>query len=274
MTNIQVQQVLINCGLLDPPADGSWGAQSHAALVDFQKLAGLSPTGKLDNSTLKTLSAPSFSINLNGNDLASRIVRYARSKGYFVSAGPRRYNIVYLEGADKDGTPNADEFNVWNDRRLLIEIPDGTPKIVGNYLATTEPGSTYTYNPMNPGGAFRIAFGQYRAWTFGRHGRTQYPALVQCGEISGYRDKNQDGARTGDLFVTGDNFGVNQHHGWDMQVIDNASAGCLVGQSIEGHEEFLDKLRSDRRYQVNSNYVWYTTIIPADKLAQCLEKLD
>ena len=186
---------------------------------------------------------------------------------FFISRGEKAYNILYLEGANKDGTPNADEFNVWNDRRLLIEIPDDTPKIVGNWLATTEPGSTYTYNPMNPGGAFRIKFGQYKAWRFGRHGRTQYPALVQCGTISGYRDKNKDGARTGDVLVTGDDFGVNQHHGWGLEFGDAASAGCLVAQAIEDHEDFMELLRGDRRYRVNSNYIFYTTILAADVLS-------
>jgi hypothetical protein len=89
---------------------------------------------------------------------------------------------------------------------------------------------------------------------------------VQCGQISGYRDKNQDGKRTGDPFVTGNDFGVNQHHGYNMQLIDAASAGCLVGQSIEGHQEFMQILRGDRRYQVNPHYVFYTTIIPGDRL--------
>ncbi len=266
MTNIEMQQVLINHGLLDPPADGLWGAQSQAALEDFQSLHKLPVTGQLDEATYSLLKeAPVSQINL-GADIASKIISFMLKQNYFISRGPYRYNVVYLEGANADGTLNNDTFNEWNDVRLVIEIPEDTPKIVGNWLATTEPGATYTFNPMNPGGAFRIAFGQYRAWTFGLHGRTQYPALVQCGEISGYRDKNKDGKRTADSLVTGNNFGVNQHHGWDMQVIDNASAGCLVGKSIEGHQDFMEILRGDRRYQVNSNYVFYTTIIPADQL--------
>ena len=51
-----------------------------------------------------------------------------------------------------------------------------------------------------------------------------------------------------------------------MQVIDNASAGCLVGKSIKDHQDFMEILRGDRRYQVNPNYIFYTTIIPADQL--------
>jgi peptidoglycan hydrolase-like protein with peptidoglycan-binding domain len=266
MTNIEMQQALINHGLLDPPADGLWGAQSRAALEDFQSLHQLPPSGQPDDATCQLLKeAPVSKINLR-NDLASLIVSFMLKQNYFIARGLNRYNIVYIEGADQNGTPNSDTFNEWNDRRIAIEISGDTPKIVGNWLATTEPGATYTYNPMNPDGAFRIAFGQYRAWTFGRHGQTQYPALVQCGTISGYRDKNMDGNRTGDLLVTGDDYGVNQHHGWELQLVNEASAGCLVGQSIEGHEEFMEILRGDRRYQVNPNYVFYTTIIPADQL--------
>jgi hypothetical protein len=118
---------------------------------------------------------------------------------------------------------------------------------------------------MNLEGAFRIAFGQYRAWTFGSHGRTQYPALVQCSQVEGYRDRNKDGKRTGDKVVTGV-FGINQHHGHNVKFINAESAGCLVGQSIEGHQDFMKKLRGDRRYLANNSYVWHTAIIPADKL--------
>jgi hypothetical protein len=266
MLNKNLQQMLIDQGLLDPPADGQWGPQSRAALALFQELKGLVPTGEPDEKTRLILSTtPPKEVKL-GADLAGRVIREMRSRGYWISCGPARYNIVYLEGCDRDGRLNNDAFNEWNDRRLVIEIPNDTPKIVGNWLATTEPGRTYTDNPLNPDGAFRIAFGQYRAWQFGRHGRTQYPALVQVSTVFGHRDGNRDGRRTGDLLVSGDGFGINQHHGWDMEFVNEASAGCLVGQSIEGHEEFMAILRSDRRYKLNPRYTFYTTILAADEL--------
>jgi hypothetical protein len=266
MSNKDVQEKLIKQRLLDPPADGVWGTQSVAALRDFQQSRGLAATGELTGATLSLLNvAPEPTLNL-GADLASRIVREMLRCGYWVSAGAQRYNIVYLEGADQNGKPNADGFNEWNDRRIVIEIVECVPRIIGNWLATTEPGSTYTYAPMNSEGAFRIAFGQYKAWKFGLHGRTQYPALVQCGEIAGHRDKNKDGKRTGDPMVRGADFGVNQHHGWDMQFVGPASAGCLVGQSIEGHHDFMNLLKRDRRYCANNRYTFYTTILPGDKL--------
>ncbi|HEY9711323.1 MAG TPA: peptidoglycan-binding domain-containing protein [Oculatellaceae cyanobacterium] len=266
MNNKLAQEFLINWGLLAPPADGAWGPQSQAALEDFQRYIGLKP-GKLDAATFELLQRTKLPELLITIDLASKIIRYMLEQSYFISRGPKRYNIVYLEGCDQHGTPNADKLDQWTDRRLLIEIGDyKTPKIIGNWLATTEPGAHYTYNPMNLKGAFRIAFGQYRAWKFGRHGRTQYPALVQVGRIAGYRDLNKDGLRTGDLLVVGEELEINQHHGWGTPTISFGSAGCLVGQSIEGHQDFMNLLRGDRRYKVNTQYVWHTTIIDAGKL--------
>jgi len=48
--------------------------------------------------------------------------------------------------------------------------------------------------------------------------------------------------------------------------VGRASAGCLVGQSVSGHQEFMAYLKSDRRYKINNAYRFCTTIIPGDKL--------
>ncbi|MFN8642654.1 MAG: hypothetical protein U0802_13755 [Candidatus Binatia bacterium] len=53
---------------------------------------------------------------------------------------------------------------------------------------------------MDPEGAARIAFGQYKAWTVGLHHPGQpgeHEALVQVGTIA-YRDLSQDFSRNGD----------------------------------------------------------------------------
>lgn len=266
MTNRVLQQALIDQGLLSPPADGYWGPQSRAALSAFQELNGLPITGEVSPETSTAL------VNVGpvqiqcGQDLAGRIVRAMLKAGHWIACGPDAFNIVYVEGIDADGALNSDAFDQWNDRRILIEVVRGIPRIVGNWLATTEPGATYTHEPMNPGGAFRVSFGQYRAWQFGLHGRTQYPSLVQCGPVTGFRDRNKDGLRTGDPSVTGSDFGINQHHGWNLEVIGPASAGCLVGQSIEGHHAFMARLRTDRRYRTSNSYVFHTSILPGEAL--------
>lgn len=201
------------------------------------------------------------------NSFASSIIRWMLAKKYQVFTGPRRYNIVYVEGCNGDGTVNADRPNEFNDRRLVIEIID-KPGILGNWEATTEPGDYYTQHPMNARGAARIAFGQYEAWQVGFHGkRDAHEALVQVLPIGVYRDYNKDYRRTGDFLERG-LFGVNQHWGYDLPVtkVFNASAGCLVGRTREGHKQFMRLLKQDTRFVENRNYKFWTTIIPGDEL--------
>ncbi|MBD2182029.1 peptidoglycan-binding protein [Planktothrix sp. FACHB-1355] len=267
----EVQINLFRFGLLDPPVDGKFGFFSTQALKYLQSILKIQESG-LGPQTSKALLEVKEAIPLNlSNDLASRIIKYMRSKAYFVAVGEKRYNIVYLEGASADGKPNRDSFNEWNDRRIVIEIATGTPKIVGNWLATTEPGNWSTQHPPNANGVARIAFGQYQAWQVGTHygsGRDPHEALVQCGTVKVYRDRNKDGIRTGDAIDIGSNFFINQHWGFDMSKVEGASAGCLVGQSRQEHREFMRLIKQDVRYQLNNKYVLFTTIIPGDDLAK------
>lgn len=200
-------------------------------------------------------------------DFSSKIIKYMRLQNYFIAEGKNKFNIVYVEGANENGTPNADSFNKWNDRRLILEVLDGKPSIIGNWLATTEPGSHYTFSPMNANGAARIAFGQYQCWQIGTHGNSEpHEALVQtAGAVKVHRDLNKDGFRTGDKIQEGW-FGINQHYGYDMPEIGRASAGCLVGQSRQGHREFMALIKKDVRYLADKSYPFMTTIIPGDKL--------
>lgn len=265
----EVQKQLIDLGLLDPPADGKFGRFSTQALKDFQSLMKIEEAG-LGKSTIQALMEVKEVIPLQlSNSLASRIIKYMQNKNYFVARGKQRYNIVYIEGANADGVPNADKFNEWNDRRVVIEIATGTPQIVGNWLATTEPGYHYTVVELkNPQGAARIAFGQYQSWQVGTHGNSEpHEALVQTGVVKVHRDRNKDGFRTGDPEYTGD-FEINQHWGYDNKFVDKASAGCLVGQSRQGHREFMQIIKQDRRYQLNNKYTFMSTIIAGDDLVK------
>ena len=266
----QIQTLLIMLQLLDPPADGKFGPISVAAFKEFQTLTkcnepeylGPVTAEKLIETKLKDLPTPELKL---GNDLASRIVKHMKDKGYQISQGIRHYNIVYVEGMDADGSINEDSPNYFNDRRMVIQILDGIPAIIGNWEATTEPGYHYTENPMNPSGAARIKFGQYKAWRVGIHyggGAEPHEALVQDGPITLHRDFNQDYQRLGDKTETG-LFDINQHWGFDLPYNDiyYASAGCLVGRLREGHREFMRLIKQDRRYQLNKDYLFYTTVI-------------
>jgi hypothetical protein len=197
-----------------------------------------------------------------------RIIAYMEKEKYKIFRKPGEKNIVYIEGCDTDGEPNPDEPNKFNDVRLVFGFQGLTPAIDGVWEATTEPGYYYTGNPMNPLGTARIAFGQYRSWQVGVHGNSEpHEALVQVDSIRVYRDYNQDMIRTGDAIDEGC-FGINQHCGYDYPYTDiyNASAGCLVGRTRRGHQEFMRLIKSDPRYLDNQSFVFTTTILNGMKI--------
>ncbi|MBW4577827.1 MAG: peptidoglycan-binding protein [Aphanothece sp. CMT-3BRIN-NPC111] len=273
-----VQEILVWLKFLDPPADGQFGPISTEALIEFQDIMGdlAAERGFLGPQTAKKLietspiEVPQPDLNLTNNDLEARIIKYMLAKSYRISTGSQKYNIVYVEGLDADGTVNPDKPNQFNDRRMVIEIPNKVPELKGNWEGTTEPGTHYTINPMNSLGAARIAFGQYKAWRVGTHyggGAEPHEALVQVSPIAVYRDKNKDFIRTGDKLYTGEFF-INQHYGFDYprNNISYAGAGCLVGRTRAGHREFMRLIKQDKRYQLNTNYRFLTTVIPGDEL--------
>lgn len=164
----------------------------------------------------------------------AKAIAYMKAKGYKV----RALNIIYFEGVNTDlKTLNDDKLNRFNDVRTIISDKG---EVLMASLATTEPGDYYTYNRMNPKGAFRIAFGQYlECWQLGMHFKQL--ALVQCGTIKGFRDNNEDGSRAGDILYAGDDMGVNQHTTANSPTdqapseVGRWSAGCLVGAYASTH---------------------------------------
>lgn len=270
----EVQKQLIQAGILDPPADGDFGQLSLLAWRKFANL--MSP--KFDVS--KPLDARAAQALLDADvetllplqldmTLASSIIRFMLAKKHYVARPTGYLNIVYVEGMNEDGSFNNDEFNKFNDCRMLITLQDGIPKIIGSWIGTTEPGK----RSSNPGGAARIAFGQYKSWRVGTHGvtlspRVRHEALVQADKIKIHRDSNMDGTRTGDPVFEGNAFGINQHWGFDgdKNDIKGISTGCLVGLTKAGHRQFMQLLKSDPRYEVSHGYKFMTTVIAGDEL--------
>ncbi|MEG3843519.1 hypothetical protein [Microcoleus sp. herbarium14] len=201
--------------------------------------------------------------------LIKKIISYMEAENYEIFRKSGEKNIIYIEGADKNGTINSDKSNHFNDLRLVFAFNHRDDAVIeGAWEGTTEPGYWYTDNPMNPDGAARIAFGQYRSWQIGIHGYSDpHEALVQVGPVKVHRDYNRDMVRTGDAIDEG-YFGINQHWGHDHPVDDihTASAGCLVGRTRSGHRTFMELVRSDRRYVSRSDFIFTTAIIPGNKL--------
>lgn len=269
---------MVGLGCLDPPVDGKFGPISRLALGFFAEKVSVDFDGevidkKLAQALLESKVDELFPLNL-GNNLGSRIIKYMQQRNYWFARMTDFRTIVYLEGADEDGEPNADEFDKFNDRRIVFIIENGEPKILLNVLATTEPGRYYTLHPDSPtGAAARIAFGQYKAWCVGTHKRGKpgaHEALVQTEIVPVHRDTNKDGKRTNDRIDTSMLFGINQHsgHNQGLSTIGLASAGCLVARTDADHRSFMRICKEDPRFDASSGYRFMTTIIAGDDLKE------
>jgi len=273
----EVQERLGVLGLLDPPADGEFGPASLWAIAQFMRKAGTPGKVQLDQEASRLLlsrQAESLFPLAATDTFAGRIAGAIMKAGYWLSRHPDCVNVVYIEGADPDGSPNDDAPNAFNDMRLVLRVNRaGNPDIVDAWEATSEPGRYYTLvQKLDPNGAARIAFGQYKAWSVGTHlaGRpSAHEALVQTRPIKVHRDFNQDFERTGDRVHEG-LFGVNQHWGFDLPRSDvgRASAGCLVGRTRVGHRAFMATVKTDPRYVANNSYRFITTVLPAAALKE------
>jgi lysozyme family protein len=267
MDTTQAQTILSNIGLLDPPADGALGPVTRWALSEFCSSAGVPFDGTtITDAVAQALTAATALPLAPGNDLAGHVVSAMQGAGYFIARHKDCLNIAYVEGLNADGTPNGNRPNYFDSVRCVIRIGDGgVPKIVGIWEATTEPSRYWTENPMSPGGAARIAFGQYKSWVVGDyHGDN---ALIQAADITIYRDPQKLYKRYGPP-STGE-FGIHQHHGYNYPKNDEgrSSAGCLVGRLNDGHEEFMAVVKTDARYRASPNYKFLTSILPAQALS-------
>jgi hypothetical protein len=99
------------------------------------------------------------------------------------------------------------------------------------FSCTTNPGTHWLKNLLNPKGAALVVPNQYiDSWKLGLH-QGKYEAFVQAKPITVYRDKNlNDIAEEGAITETG-MFGINIHRANEKaisQIIDKWSAGCTV----------------------------------------------
>lgn len=246
-------------------AKPDWNAKAES-ILGIAKLfsepnAALSKPATHSSKSAASQLSTSASIDPIRVDLARKIINYAKSKGWVVRSGARRYNIFYIQGMDLDGKLNKQRFNAFDDLRVVVEDIDNTPRIVGMWEATTKAGLYYYKNPLNPKGTARIVPGQYRSWLDGYHkGNPHHPALVQTAATILV---NRQGYGMDRGF-----FGVNQHGviGKDLPKdnVWNASAACLVSRTWSGHLEFMRIIKSDAEY--SPSYAFWTGIIPGKEL--------
>lgn len=273
----EIQTQLAAIGLLDPPADGNFGPVSHWALAQLLRAMGAAGKTVVDREVSEALlegeNSALFKLNVT-KTLAGRVTAAALANEFWLCRHPDCVNVLYVEGMDEAGTINDDAPNQFNDVRIVLKINrSGNPQIVETWDATTEPGRYYTLvEKLDPKGAARIAFGQYKAWSVGTHmaGRsTAHEALVQTAPIRVFRDFNEDFERDGDTPEEG-LFGINQHWGYNLPKgdIGRASAGCLVGRTKAGHRSFMSLCKDDPRYLANHSYRFMTAVVPASTIPE------
>lgn len=270
---IAVQQALAELGFLDPPADGKFGPVSRWAIEEFCRLNGLPLAQGFTAQIARALLDPPIRLPAvaRSGGWFDKLLGYMAARNYWICRHPACKNIVYVEGMNPDGTLNDDAPNVFNDLRLVFSVGTGGVPDIVSWEATTEPGRHYTLvELLNPGGAARIAFDQYKAWVVGTHApspNSAHEALVQAEAVTVHRDLNKDFKRPGDAIDTG-HFGINQHWGYDAARgnVGNTSAGCLVGRTTNGHREFMALVKSDPRYLASQGYRFMTAIIPGDAM--------
>jgi hypothetical protein len=200
-----------------------------------------------------------------GDKIAAALVDYARRQNWEVRTGERRYNVFYVQGMFPSGIQNENAPNQFNDSRFLVEV-NPTPRLIGAWSASIEPGNHYTKQPMKQEGAAQIQVpGQYKAWRIGKH-KGREIALVQVAPVNIIRDFNRNGKVDKKDKKEYSTIGANQHSGSDQKFVDNASAGCPVGRTSKGHQEFMSYLQQDVDYQADNNFIFSTAFIQAKNL--------
>lgn len=178
-----------------------------------------------------------------------------QKKGYKIFVRPFELNIV---GVRSDSTkPNA------FDDAIYVFYNDGGGKVVQHkFQATTDPGTYWLQNPMNPQGTAILKQGQYiGSHAMGLH-RGKYMALVQQRPVTVMRDYDRNAILD---FNNGREdtglFGINIHRASEngtTKVVDHYSAGCQVFASITDFVQFMSLC--ERHKGLYGNSFTYTLI--------------
>jgi len=178
-----------------------------------------------------------------------------KHNGFKLYTRPYELNIVGLRSASTVPNRFDDEIHVFYK----------VSPIKWNYhvyKATTDPGTFWLRNPMQPQGTAILVQGQYEhAYEMGLH-RGQYTALVQRKSVTVIRDYDRDamldfynGKKTKGLY------GINVHRAnktGTTKTVDKNSAGCQVFENATAFQQFM--LLCERHRRMYGNKFTYTLI--------------
>lgn len=190
--------------------------------------------------------------------MIQEVKKLAAKKGYLIFEEPFKLNIWGFRA-------NSNVPNSFDDEIHVFTNIAKTGRPVWSYMvfkATTDPGTFWLRNPMNPQGTAILNPGQYiNSHGLGLH-RGKYKALVQIGKVSVTRDYDRDAILdfNNGKVVTG-LYGINIHRaakvGSTLKV-DKYSAGCQVFKN-GGDFDFFMKLCEVHR-KAHGNKFTYTLV--------------
>ena len=187
--------------------------------------------------------------------MLAAITNALRLKTHKIYKRPYHLNIIGIRSANTIPNRFDDEIHVF--------FKNGSNQWV-HYIfpATTDPGTYWLKNPMNPQGTAILSQGQYQnCYQVGLH-RGKYYALVQSKPVTVLRDYDRNAILD---FNNGKPetgmFGINIHHAsviGTTKTVDNYSAGCQVFANINEFNLFMQLC--ERHKQLYGNSFTYTLI--------------
>lgn len=174
-----------------------------------------------------------------------------KAKGYEIEHLPLKLNIVGVRNSDT--TPNT--FN--DEIHCITRKPNSRDWYHWVWPVTTDPGTYWLRNPMQPQGTAILQAGQYlRAYKIGRH-QGVYEALCQrLGEVRIIRDYDRDAILDWNNGRIEQGFlGINIHHAsihGTTRTVDRYSAGCQVFANINDFRAFMELCKASSSLHGNS----------------------
>lgn len=161
---------------------------------------------------------------------------------------------------------SLDNDNLFNDTLYVLIWKNGEQSISSySFPITTDPGRYYLLHPCNVKGCAIVKEGYYlNLWSFGMH-NNKYPALVQTGKITVYRDNDRDAKFDFDKTnVDVGYFGINLHHaGVDSNTVDNWSAGCTVFKKLKDFDQVYQFCKTSSYARFNYTLLNESEIVKA-----------
>jgi hypothetical protein len=198
----------------------------------------------------------------------SRIKALMKYKGYELFTRPFELNIIGMRSKSMKPNRFDDELHVFyktNPLHWEYHV----------FKITTDPGTFWLKNPMQPQGTAILSEGQNKkAYALGLH-RGQYKALVQVKPITIMRDYDRDAKLD---FYNGKKvrglFGINIHRAnrtGTTKTVDRNSAGCQVFENASDFDVFIKMC--ERHSKLYGNLFSYTLLDFRSKQRQTFRRL-